>query len=411
VPIKGKNYVLPDTAVVDVIEMININVDENTSLSSRKLTLKAKLSKVNGDDGLITVNSVETDGGIGNVDGKKVHFKDGPITIGGAVKKFTAYYLTNTQLVVQNVGMDAPMTKIRFADAINFAIDSTDPVDIKGDSFVNDNPDVDGVTAMYIKSTKIRNDAAFAIDATGADAKKGVSVAKVKVGNFTGGTWTGPGDGGKFHATSIDDWTAKFDGVFNSVKSKTSISDSDMQFGSAKNIVAKTDITNTDVTFTDDFNAADTKQRAFKKFKSGGLAQDVNLVGDASFGKIELGKAVDFSARSGAAGVAADALAAAAGDFDNPTIIDSVKIKGIKGDPIAMDNVFISAEMISKIVAVFAAGGAGNPFGFAAMNFPKGFGYKDDDGSIKLKQVDLVVGANPINAPNTRLTVNVVPIV
>ena len=160
------------------------------------------------------------------------------------------------------------------------------------------------------------------------------------------------------------------------------------------------------MTLTDAFDAADTKQRAFKKFKTGKLIENVHLIGNAGFGKIELGKAVNFVVRSGVNdAVAMDALAAAAGDFDNPTIIDSVKIKGIKGDPIAADDVLISAATITKIAAVFAAGGVGDAFGFAAANFTKGFGYKDDDGSVKLKAADLAAGANPINAPNTRLTV------
>jgi hypothetical protein len=45
---------------------------------------------------------------------------------------------------------------------------------------------------------------------------------------------------------------------------------------------------------------------------------------------------------------------------------------------------------------------------YAAVNFTKGIGYKDDDGSVKLKEDDLVAGANPINAASTRLTVNVI---
>ena len=385
------------------LRLVSIDTADTTDKSKLQITGK-------GGDKMVELDGVviNIDNAIKSIVAKVVNFIDAVLNIEGLIGKFQANNLTDTELNIDNAAADAKATKIQFKAAEDFTIDADGPLDIKGDSFVNNNPNVDGVTTTYVKAIKIKNEAAFALNATGADAKKGVSVGNVKVGDFDGGTWTGPGDAGKFDANGIDDWTADFDGFFNSVKSKTSISDSDMQFGSAKNIEAKTNITDTDVTFTDEFDPLDAKQRAFKKFKAGKLVEDVHLVGHASFGKIEVGKAVNFNARSGVSdAVAMDALAAAAADdFDNPTIIDSVKFKGIKGDLIAMDNVFISAATISKIAAVFAAGGAGDAFGFAAVSLTKGFGYKDDDGSVKLKQADLLAGANPINAANTRLTVN-----
>ena len=350
-------------------------------------TNKAKFDiKGKGGDGLADLHGViiNVDNAIKSIVGKLANFIDVIITVNGAIGKFQTNNLTDTQLVVENGG-DAKPTKVTFADAANFIINSDGPVDIKGNSYVNDNFDANGVTAQYVKNAKIKNEAAFALTATGTGSK-GVSISTAKFGEFTGGMWIAPGDGKTFKADSIDGWAADFEGFFKTIKSKSSITNSDIELGSAGNIDAKTDITDSTFTFTDDFDDDDAKQRAFKKFKAKGTVQNVALIGNASFGKIEAGKAMDFNVRAGVKdwedvnengevdpgeGVLMDALAAAAADFAHQATIDRVKIKGIKGDPIAMDNVFVLAYTFGKIDVGSAASVSGIPFGFAGVDYLK----------------------------------------
>ena len=68
---------------------------------------------------------------------------------------------------------------------------------------------------------------------------------------------------------------------------------------------------------------------------------------------------------------AMDALAVASGDFIYPSRIGSFKIKGIKGDPVAMDNVFVNSHDFRVINVSYASHGVGSPFGFSGINFSK----------------------------------------
>lgn len=209
-------------------------------------------------------------------------------------------------------------------------------------------------------------------------------------------------------ASGIGNTDITIDGLLKLLKSGAEIADVDLVAGSGDRIEAKTGFTDSTFTFTDPFDAANPKQRAFRKFATRATAMHVDVIGEASFGKIELGRAIDFNATSGAPGLPADSLVGVGLDFANPTVIDGVRIKGLRNEPIAMDNAFFNAHSINSISVVFAAGGAGDRFGFGAEMFPKGATYKDDDGTVRLKQRDLVIGDNLVNLAGTRLTVRMV---
>ena len=381
------------------LAVISINI--SGSSKNTRLNIKGK-----GANNLVSMGSINVDSEIKSIIAKGANFLDAAITINGPITKFHAHDVINTDLFIQNVGAAYSTTKIQFADAQDFTIDSQVPLDIRGNSYVNSHPDVDGVTTVHLNSARIKNGAAFAATITDSN-DKGLSFKKGKFGNFTGGTWTVAGGGGRFNAESIDHWTADFEGFFKSIKSRTTITNSEIELGSAKTIVAKTDIIDSNFLFTDLVDSSDPKQRAFKKFKAHRLIESVKLQGNTSFGRIEAGQAVNFNVRLAVSDlVPFDSLASAANDFEHQAVIDKITFKAIEGDPIAMDNVFINAHTISRISARQAAGGLGDPFGFAAVSYPRGVNYKDDQGSNTLTNNMLSVGANPVNASYTRLTVN-----
>ena len=69
----------------------------------------------------------------------------------------------------------------------------------------------------------------------------------------------------------------------------------------------------------------------------------------------------------------------------------------------AMENVRISAFHLGKISAVQAAGGPGDPFGFAGIQCRR-FTYKDAGGTVKLNDLDLA--GNNVAIGGTRLVFN-----
>ena len=390
----------------------NVTLNDITIMNSSvktKLDFKGK----GGANGLADIigATINADRGIKTVGGKKVNFDDVEITINGPAKKFRANHLANTTVTIQNVGQDDTKTKIQFIDAMNFVINSTSNVEVKGNRYVNDNHMNDGITATYITNIKIKQDAAFAATITKVNPK-GISLKTAKVGNFLGGTWTGPGSGGSITAASISTWDADFGGFFKKIQSKSNISETKIQLKAVGKIEAKGAIVNTDFNLLQPFDPTNAKQRAIKMLKAKLGFFNVRLTTNDNIGKIEAGKAEHLTVRAGVNGaVAQSELASNATDFvnQNETTIAGVKIKGIKGEPIAMRNVLMSAFNFGKIATAFAANDTADVFGFAGVTF-KGFIYKDNDGTVKLT-ADQFATPNRylINPGHTLLVVDVLP--
>ncbi|MAE64486.1 MAG: hypothetical protein CMJ18_09470 [Phycisphaeraceae bacterium] len=209
-------FVIPDTATDVEVHLVEITVDPQARAARRKLTIKGK----GGDDGVVTVRGmVDADGGLNRIDGKTARFEDIEILVDGPLKQFTGDDVTDATLTIQNLGDDDTVAKIQFANAQNFIVSSQGAVDLKGDSYLNDDAVNDGVTATYVKKIGIKENAAFALFATGMDAK-GVSVGTAKMKDLLGGFWTAPGDGKTLNAASISGWVLAFGGMFPVIRSK-----------------------------------------------------------------------------------------------------------------------------------------------------------------------------------------------
>ncbi len=261
VEFERNTLVVPDTVSGVEILQININVDPEAHINKRKLILKAK----GGDDGQIRVGSVIIDGDMGRIDAKGSNFIAADITINGFLGQIRSNDLDQVSLMIGDHGPGKP-TKLKFADATNLVVDSAAPIDLAGNNFVNDDPATDGVTALYVKNIRIKQQAAFAIDTTGSDHRE-YSVGRIKTGDLTGGVWTGINNFGTLSAQSIDNLHADFSGWYKSIQSRQDIANTVISGIATFKIDAKGDIRNSDFAFED----------VLKHLKSRGTITDVNV--------------------------------------------------------------------------------------------------------------------------------------
>ncbi len=261
VELERNTLVVPDTVSGVEILQIDIHVDSDANINKRNLILKAK----GGDDGQVRVGSVIADGDMGRIDARGSNFIAADITIDGFLGQIWSNDLDQVSLIIGDHSSGKP-TRLKFADATNLVVDSAAPIDLVGNKFVNDDPATDGVTALYVKNIRIKQQAAFAIDTTGFDHRE-YSVGKIKIGDITGGVWTGTNNFGTLSAQSIDNLHAYFSGSYKSVQSKQNIENTVISGIAILKIDAKGDIRNSDFSFDD----------ILKNLKSKGAITDVNV--------------------------------------------------------------------------------------------------------------------------------------
>ncbi len=389
---------------IDGLALALDQIDVMQSSTRTTLDLRAR----GGQADLIEV-TINADNGLNALGGRAVNFDQSTITINGPMKKFSADRLTDTTLTIRNVGGDDTTTRVQFGDATNFDLTSDSSADVRGGSYLNDALAAGGISATYLKGARIKGDARFAAELTAVD-RRGASVGNTTFGRFLGGTWTGPGDGGMFSAGLIDRWTADFGGAFRGIRSRSAISNSNVMMAAAGLIDARTDITQSVFTLTQAFNPNNARQVSVRQFRSRGAVTAVDLISQDNLGRIDAGRAEDFMVRAGVGdAVPADALPQDANDFANAnrTSIGGVRIRGIRGENVAMRNVLMSAFEFGAITAARAANDTAGPFGFAGVNF-RSFTYRDDDGTFRLGRDELATPDRyEINGANTQLVVDV----
>ena len=362
VPLSGKTYSIPETAEGVRIELLEIHVDPLMANRKRKLTLAGK----GGADGLVEVGSVISDGGLSRINGKNVVFTRASISIAGPLRQFKANRLIDVDLTIDNVGSDDTMTNIKFTDAINFTVDSENGVDIKGNIYINDDPDHDGVIAQYIKNIKIKHDAAFALTTTGSDGK-GVSLKTAKLGNLLGGTWHATGVG-NITALNIQNWSAHLDHV-KAINVRQDISNVEINALSISKINA-TNMTDAELTITMPHSP---KAVALKSMNVKQITHNMILRSTSSIGSLRSGVLFDSTVFVGVKdSVAAGNLPLSFEDYLNGVHagISRITISGVKGENIWMRDSNIAAWTIGAM-----------RYGFAGPNAP--------DKSVEIAATDI----------------------
>ncbi|MAE66684.1 MAG: hypothetical protein CMJ18_20650 [Phycisphaeraceae bacterium] len=389
---------IASTATDVSVDRIVITVDPEMRVNSRKLTFKARNSRNGVDDGMITVGSITSDGGLGTVDGRHVAFEGATLDIGGPLRSARSATFDDSMIVIRS-GAEPTLTKVRFEEARNLTIDSDGPVDVQGDLWLNDNPETDGLVATYSKSITVKQRAAFALQLSGLDAPRDVALNKARLGAFEGGQWDVLAATGKISAESITGLTADFTEV-KGISTKLDIADSDITADAVGTISSRRDILNTSFTLERVINPADRRAQALKSLKSNREIRGVNLQSNGRVGKFEGRLVFDttifiaiFDVAPGT--IPVDGLAfVGGGTAADPPGLGQFKVRGDRKVAVWMQNVFVASAGIGKIDAGFSADAAAGPQGFSALVIDR-ISYRNADGRLRLN--DPAPGDTPID--------------
>ncbi len=206
------------------------------------------------------------------------------------------------------------------------------------------------------------------------------TLGSVKVARaITGGAWTVNGNGGKITADSIaDGWFAAFTGNLAGLTTKQDAS-GDLTALTAKNLTISGNYTDASLTLT---QVPDPKIKALGKLVVKKKMDNVDLRSAGNIGNVDVGQLFNSNIFAGV-NAAITQLPAALADFDSSATVASVKIKGIKTEPIWMQNSHIAAETVSKTTLGFALTDNGDvPFGLATQQF-KSVSYSDATQKLK----------------------------
>jgi Calx-beta domain-containing protein len=353
---------------------------ENTSAAT---SLSAKAS---GIDGYILVNNININGSAKDIKGKVIDL-GGNLTVEGGLAKLEFHDVADQHLI--NIGQSAAVpgpVSIKFNEVANLSIDSETA--IKSLSFLNwvdDDLTIDMIEAPWIGKISAKQDFSTFMNLTDDSVK--FTLGPVKVGNaITGGGWLVNGHGGKVSANSITGiWAAAYIGDLAGLATKQDAT-GNLTANTIKSVSVKGNYTISTITLS---QSADPNMIALAKLNVSGTMDTVNIRSQSGLGAITAGRILNSNIFAGIDN-AVTQLPTAANDFSATAAIKSVKLKGIAGQVIWLQNSNIAAAELGKVAVGFAqTDNSDVQFGIATQQFGS-IAYKDATNNLKASsQADL----------------------
>lgn len=339
-------------------------------------------------DGYILVGNVNINGSAKDIKGKVIDL-GGNLTVDGGLTKLELHDVADQHLI--NIGQSASVPgplSIKFHEVANLSIDSETAIkSLACANWVDNDVTVDIINAPWIGKISSRQD--FSPSMTLMDNSVKYTLGSVKVSNnITGGGWIVNGHGGKVSANSITGiWAAAYSGDLAGLSTKQDAT-GNLTANTIKRVSVKGDYLIGSITLN---QSADPHLTALAKLTVAGTMNNVNVRSQAGLGTITAGRILNSNIFAGVDN-AVTQLPTNANDFSAIAAIKSVKLKGVAGETIWLQNSSIAAADLGKVSVGFAqTDNAGVPFGIAMQQF-KSIAYKDATNSLKASSPADLVG-------------------
>ncbi len=336
-------------------------------------------AKAKGGDGYILVNNININGSAKDIKGKQIDL-GGNLSVNGGLTKLEFHDVADQHLI--NIGQSDSVpgpVSIKLNEVTNLSIDSDTPIkSLTVVDWVDDDLTIDMIEAPWIGKISALQDFAPFINVTDNSVKYTLGAVKVKH-NITGGGWTVNGHGGKIAANAITGiWAASYSGDLAGLATKQDAT-GNLTANTIKSVSVKGNYSIAGITLT---QSADPNMIALSKLNVSGTMDGVNIRSQSGLGAISAGRILNSKLFAGVDN-AVTQLPTAADDFSAAAAIKSVKLKGVAGETIWLQNSNIAAAELGKVTVAFAqTDNSGVPFGIATQQF-KSIAYKDATNSLK----------------------------
>ncbi|MCP4713035.1 MAG: hypothetical protein GY869_30775, partial [Planctomycetes bacterium] len=328
---------------------------DNTSAAT---SLSAKAT-----GGYILVNDITINGSAKDIKGKLIDLA-GDLTVTGGLAKMEFHDIADQHLITIGESATVPgPVSIKFNQGANLTIDSDTPIkSLTFGNWIDDDAFQDELEADWIG--KITTKGNFPADINTTDDSSKYSLGPVKAANITGGTWNVNGHGGKISVNSITgNWAATYTGNLAGLAAKANAT-GDLTANTIKSVSVKGSYIDGSINLT---QSADPTLVALSKLKITGTLDNVDVLSRSGLGGITAGRILDSNIFAGVENTVTD-LPDAAGDFDAVAAIKSIKLKGVAGEAIWLDNANIAASVLGKVAVGYAqTDNSGVEFGIATQ--------------------------------------------
>ena len=322
-----------------------------------------------------------------DIKGKQIDL-GGNLTVDGGLAKLEFHDVADQHLI--NIGQSdtvAGPVSIKFNEVANLSIDSDTA--IKSLTLVNwedDDAIEDVIDAPSLGKITAQQNFPASLNLTDASAK--YTLGGVKAGTLNMGNWIVNGHGGKISVNSIaEDWSATYSGNLTGLATKQNAG-GNLTANTIKSVSVKGNYTNGSITLT---QSANPQLQVLAKLNVAGTMDNIDVRSQANLGSITAGRILNSNIFAGVDN-AVTQLPSAAGDLTATAAIKSVKLKGVAGETVWLQNSNVAAAELGKVTVGFAqTDNTGVPFGIATQQF-KSIAYKDATNSLKASSPADLVG-------------------